>query len=229
LYRALAGTGAILTPTLVVTGGHIFEEAENEPLSEAVRKNYVARFQTLEYRPVRGAPSKVLDICCLEFPIIVCAISLPMARTTTLAGAPLLTTGFNSDHAGPRRHVIRNLATNLGEKSADGIWLQFTHMDGGVPLHVSGSPICVPQENRFLMVGIMYFGREKAAKSRLIAVDRIASFFVAEAFQVPITTFNAPVPSRPASDGGATTIANNANVYISPNSPVTQTITHGGK
>lgn len=74
LYRALAGTGALLTPTLVLTAAHIFEGAENEPLSETVRKSYVAGFETLEYRPVRVALSKVLDICCLEFPIIECAI-----------------------------------------------------------------------------------------------------------------------------------------------------------
>jgi hypothetical protein len=235
-WKALRGTGTILTPTQVLTCKHIFEEVKGtEPSAEAVQrnfKNFVFSFQGRDYCPVCVTPSETMDLCCLEYPPIEGAVPLKMARTTSLEKTSLFTAGFNAELSGsPQLNMIRNLKSILNQESVDGGWLQFTQVKGGAPKHFSGAPACVQSENNCLMLGIMYMGNQNSGHTRMIAVDPIANFLAQANLNVPITTFTPPpeAPAPPRPDGSTNTFRNISNINNSTNSDVDQTINFRGE
>lgn len=185
-HSDLLGTGLVLSWSTILTCAHIFENRFVHNGAMKLPESVVVFSNGIALQPSRIEIEETLDLCCMHFNEVVKGGPLRLVRSTRLAGMKMIAVGYVPGPKGPHRNVTRGLSVIHELQSEESGWLQFGQLRGGLPRGFSGGPVIAKTKAGLEIVGLLQLGGERAATSRFIGVDPIASFLVRNGFHAPI-------------------------------------------
>lgn len=188
----LVGTGIVVTPTVVITCGHVVDELfEGDSLEGQELDAFGVLCVSLSCRITYARRSDTLDLCCLHFDSLPEMSPAPLVRSARLTNLELAAIGFSPGEA-IAQHDVPELEVIQEERY--GGWLQAAQFGSGLPDGFSGAPVLAEAEGSGRIIGMLCMGGQSSATSWMLAVDPIASFLVKEGIELAIANLATVVP-----------------------------------